>query len=65
MDKMDEGRKQEALDDLREKVFMTLGAVSMCWSETPKGVFEDSKALRFGNDLMREIERKIDLFIED
>lgn len=40
---------------LENKVFEALGEVSMCWSETPKGVFDSSNAERIGSELMKEI----------
>lgn len=44
---------------LQNKVFEALGEVSMCWSETPKGVFESSRAEEIGNKLMKNIEEEI------
>ena len=44
---------------LQNKVFEALGEVSMCWSETPKGVFDSTNAERIGNELMKEIEEYI------
>lgn len=41
---------------LRTKVFETLGTVSMCWSETPKGIFDSTLAEKLGNELMGFIE---------
>lgn len=48
--------------DLKTKVFESLGEVSMCWSETPKGVFESSRAEEIGNRLMNDINLEIDSF---
>lgn len=50
---------------LKNKVFEALGEVSMCWSETPKGVFESSKAEEIGNRLMKEIEDSGKTYIID
>ncbi len=44
----------EEIKTLRNKVFEALGEVSMCWSETPKGVFDSTNAERIGNKLMNE-----------
>ena len=44
---------------LKNKVFEALGEVSMCWSETPKGVFDSINAERIGNELMDEIENDL------
>ncbi len=32
------------MSNLEEMVFQALGEVSMCWSETPKGVFDSDHA---------------------
>lgn len=36
---------------IQEKIFEALGAASVCWSETPTGVFDSNKASEFGNEL--------------
>lgn len=41
---------------LREMVFLALGKVSMCWSETPKGVFNDERAVQIGEELLQSID---------
>ncbi len=41
---------------LYEKVFMALGEASMCWSETPRGVFDSTNANRIGEELIKYIE---------
>lgn len=41
---------------LKTKVFEALGEVSMCWSETPKGIFDSTNAERIGNELIKEID---------
>lgn len=46
----------KTIQDLKTKVFESLGTVSMCWSETPKGVFDDTLALKIGNELWQAIE---------
>lgn len=40
---------------IENHVFETLGHASMCWSETPKGVFDSSEALKAGQELMKHI----------
>lgn len=44
----------EEVKTLKNKVFEALGEVSMCWSETPKGVFDSTNAERIGNELLHE-----------
>lgn len=48
--------KEEAIAKFRESLFMGLGMASMCWSETPKGVFESTRALEIGNSIMNDLE---------
>lgn len=40
---------------LAELVFTALGEASMCWSETPSGVFQSERAARVGDDLIAAI----------
>src|SRR6266849_9862312 len=41
---------------LEEVVFQGLGEASMCWSETPKGVFDSNRAKRIGDEIMQAIQ---------
>ena len=50
---------------LENKVFEALGEVSMCWSETPKGVFDSTKAKEIGDRLMEEIYQQGNTFVVD
>lgn len=45
---------------IEENVFTALGEASMCWSETPKGVFDSNKAVEIGNVLVDKIYREFD-----
>jgi hypothetical protein len=47
------------MEKLRELVFISLGEVSMCWSERPRGVFDDVKACEIGETLMKAIESHV------
>ena len=40
-------------EQLQKIVFEALGEVSMCWSETPQGVFESTRANEIGNRIMK------------
>jgi acyl-CoA reductase-like NAD-dependent aldehyde dehydrogenase len=40
---------------LENHVFEAIGHASMCWSETPKGVFDTLEATKCGNVLMNHI----------
>lgn len=37
-------------------VFMALGAASVCWSESPQGIFELERIIELGNELMQRLE---------
>lgn len=50
---------------LENKVFEALGEVSMCWSETPKGVFDSVKANEIGDRLVEEIYKQGNTFVVD
>jgi hypothetical protein len=39
------------MSELENKIYDALGRVSMCWSETPKGVFDDTGARNIGDKL--------------
>lgn len=43
---MEISKKQETA------IFEALGEASMCWSETPKGIFDSNNAERIGNELI-------------
>lgn len=45
--------KKEKLETL---IFVALGEASMCWSETPKGIFNSDKAKLVGEKLVEDIE---------
>lgn len=44
-------------DDLRKKLGEAIGEASMCWSETPKGVFETEKASKIVDKLVTWIKK--------
>src|SRR6266851_1721416 len=50
---------KEIMDKLKEIVFQGLGEASMCWSETPKGVFDSDRAKRVGDEIMQAIEEEM------
>jgi hypothetical protein len=41
--------------DLPSYVFQALGAASMCWSQTPMGIFESTRAREIGEALLVKI----------
>lgn len=44
------------MEEMRRLVFEALGEASMCWSETPKGVFDGAHAKQIGEDLLKAIQ---------
>jgi len=57
---MTERIKRMTKTELQEAVFQALGEASMCWSQTPSGVFEDVRALEIGNNLVAAIMGALD-----
>lgn len=45
---------------LESAVFQALGAASMCWSETPKGIFDSTRAKEIGEALLLKIRAEED-----
>jgi hypothetical protein len=43
------------MNELEALVFQALGQASMCWSETPKGVFQDQQVVKIGENLIAAI----------
>jgi hypothetical protein len=48
-------RATRGMDRLEELVGLSIGRISMCWSETPKGVFNDTYARQIAQDLLLAI----------
>ena len=47
------------MSGLEEKIYTAIGQASMCWSETPKGVFDEALANKIAKDLVEYINRNI------
>lgn len=45
---------------IENRIYEALGEASLCWSETPKGVFDDVKAKEIGDQLVDKIYREFD-----
>lgn len=45
----------------REVVGETIGEASMCWSETPTGVFDSERAVKLVDRVMAHVDRKTEL----
>ena len=46
----------DILNNWEELIATAIGEASMCWSETPKGVFDSTRALQIGKKLLEDIE---------
>ncbi len=49
----------DILNDWEKLVMEALGEASMCWSETPKGVFDSTKAREIGERLLAALKTDI------
>ena len=45
----------DILNNWEELIMTALGEASMCWSETPKGIFDSTRAARIGKKLLEDI----------
>ena len=45
---------------IRQRIGEIIGEASMCWSETPKGVFNSDKAKELVDEVMCHIEYPLD-----
>jgi len=45
----------DILNDWEELIMTAIGEASMCWSETPKGVFDSTRASQIGKKLLEDI----------
>ena len=52
------GVKLDILNGWEELINTAIGEASMCWSETPKGVFDSTKALEIGKKLLEDLKGK-------
>ncbi len=56
LDKICASELQQDIDSDRELVTQALGKASMCWTETPKGIFDSDKAQQIGRKLLNDLE---------
>jgi hypothetical protein len=59
-DRYDQIHKTMTKDKLEELIFINLGRASMCWSETPTGVFDSNTAVELGREIIKAIEEYIE-----
>ena len=45
----------DILNDWEGLIMTAIGEASVCWSETPKGVFDSAKAVQIGQKLLEDI----------
>lgn len=53
------------MNELEALVFQALGQASMCWSETPKGMFDSAQAKKIGKDLIAAIKAHEQIVINE
>ncbi len=53
------GVELDILNDWEKLIMIAIGEASMCWSETPKGVFDSSKAKQIGEKLLQDIKKGV------
>ena len=64
IDKNNKKQQKNTLFSLRlqELIMLVIGRASMCWSEMPRGVYDDTKAAKIGeklvNDIIKLVEEK-------
>ena len=49
------GVNLDILNNWEELIMTALGEASMCWTETPKGVFDSTRAIQIGKKLLEDI----------
>lgn len=52
-------------EELEKEINETIGAASMCWSETPKGIFDSEKATILAKNLQNAIFYELQETIRD
>lgn len=52
------GVELDILNDWSGLIMEALSEASMCWSETPKGVFDSTHAIQIGKKLLEDIKKK-------
>lgn len=48
------------MEKLEEKIYTAIGTASMCWSEVPKGVFDEALANKIAKELINDIHGQYD-----
>ena len=54
------------MSSLRTEIFEAIGEASMCWTETPSGIFDSQRAEKIAfriEDKVTEIERKLEIAV--
>ena len=45
------------MTNLHKKVYVLIGEASLCWSESPQGIFDSTKALEIGDKFILELSK--------
>lgn len=48
----------QEMKSIDEAIYQAIGEASMCWSETPKGIFDSTKAKQIADDLITKLNRR-------
>jgi len=46
-------------EELQEIIFTSIGTASMCWTQTPKGIFKSEDAKALGDKLIESINQHV------
>lgn len=46
---------QQSKEELKTIIAQAVGAASMCWTQTPQGVFDTTQAIQVATDLYKSI----------
>jgi len=49
------------MNKIREQVFMAVGEASMCWSETPSGIFDSTRASQIAERILNMIPLELNM----
>lgn len=50
--------KIKKMKNLYKKVYQAIGEASMCWSKTPTGIFEATRAKQIGDQLIKDFKKE-------
>lgn len=48
------------IENIKEKINLSIGEASMCWKPIPSGIFDSSRALKISEELFEFITREVE-----